>query len=143
MDFNATFTRRLFIPHPRIAGKQAEKEQDDLYHFKQKNSNISVNCLALAVCLYACHTNNFRRSLTFIFHITFLDEKKTETCGDIATVGIIFLKERERKKQFSVQKLGMPKIVQFRRVYGCLKEKQHYSLGFFFMIIISKYSHIV
>lgn len=105
MDFNATFTRRLFIPHPRIAGKQAEKEQDDLYHFKQKNSNISVNCLALAVCLCACHTNNFRRSLTFIFHITFLDEKKTETCEDIATVGIIFLKEREEKKNGFLYKM--------------------------------------
>lgn len=34
MDFNATFTLRLFIRHPRIAGRQAEEEQDDLYHFK-------------------------------------------------------------------------------------------------------------
>lgn len=52
MDFNATFTLRPFILRPRIAGRQAEKEQNDLYHFKQSDSNISFNRLAVVLHVY-------------------------------------------------------------------------------------------
>lgn len=90
MDFSATFTWRLFIPHPRIAGEQAGRVQDDLYHFKQKDSNISFHriTVVLYVYMHPMKTALGNHLFPYFTSHSFGEKKGKETHRDIATVGI-------------------------------------------------------